>query len=44
MNLLKLDYMHDMRKQELANKLGDLSTSLTRQEARGKNLAMENIT
>jgi hypothetical protein len=28
--------MHDMRKQELANKLVDLSTSLTREQARGK--------
>jgi len=36
MDLLKLDYMHDTRKQELANKSGDLSSSLTREEARSK--------
>jgi hypothetical protein len=36
MDLLKLDYMQDTRKQKLANKWGDLSSSLTREEARGK--------
>jgi hypothetical protein len=36
MDLLKLDDMHDTRKEELANKWGDLSSSLSREEAWGK--------
>jgi len=36
MNLLKLDCMQDMRKEEVANKSGDVSTSLTREQARAK--------
>jgi hypothetical protein len=36
MNLLKLDYMHDMRREEIANKFGELWASLTGEQAGGK--------
>jgi hypothetical protein len=43
MNLLKLDGMQDMRKEEVANKSGDISTSLTCEQARAKTWARKTL-